>query len=76
MTEKGGQVLKFYPDALMDELEGGFDAQKHPAVIYIQWGFVSVSFAEPQAVQDLYMTKNEFFDKTGVLEVVFKKLMG
>ncbi len=45
-------------------------------VTYIQWGFVSVSFADPELVQDLYVKRNEFLDKTGALEIVFKKLMG
>ena len=70
-----GEVLKFYTDALMDEIADGFDAQKHPVVTYIQWGFVSFSIAAPELVQDLYVTRNEQLVLTGALEVVFKKLM-
>jgi cytochrome P450 len=65
----------------MDQLdpsgaENSFDAAKNPVVVANLGSNVYVSVSDPEMVQDLFVKKNSIYDKTGMFEGIFSKLLG
>ena len=56
--------------------EYSYDAAKTPVVVSNVGSRVKLYVADPEMVQDLWVRKNSIFDKTGMWEGLFSKLLG
>ena len=76
----GMRPLRVFKNWIMDQVETGeqhsYDASKHPIVIMNFGTNITLYVADPDVLQDLYVTKNSFFDKTGHLAKVWKGILG
>ena len=76
----GKNIVKHISCYFMDNVDpqgrvDSYEAAKHPVPIMNMMGTVHVIVADPIMVQDLFITKNEIFDKTGTFEGIFSKLL-
>ena len=71
----GKRPLRVFKNWIMDQVETGeqhsYDASKHPIVIMNFGTNITLYVADPDVLQDLYVTKNSIFDKTGHLAKVW-----
>ena len=57
-------------------LRDSYDSAKDPVTVLNIGSIITLMVSDPDMVQDLLVQKNALFDKTGIVEGVFSKLMG
>ena len=77
----GNRPLPIATSWINDQLDGedkrgSYDASKDPVVVVNFGSNIHLFVADPDMVQDLLVTKNQIFDKTGTLQGAFSKMMG
>ena len=81
LANAGKKAMKMVAYWLCDQLnpEAGpdnYNPSKDPVVVSNLGGNVHLMVADPDMVQDLLVSKNSIFDKTGMIQGIFSKLMG
>ena len=72
-----GKIAKQIIHAVCEDAdEGGYDSAKHPVLVVNALNSILLIVADPNIAQDLYTTKNMFYDKTGSFEAIFSNLLG
>ena len=67
---------------ILDQLEpnvglrDSYDSAKDPVTVLNLGTMITLMVSDPDMVQDLFVQKNALYDKTGILEGAWSKLMG
>ena len=68
-------IRHFMDNVDPEQRTDSYEAAKHPVVVDKRGITVSLCIADPEMVQDLFVSKNAIFDKTGTFEGIFSKLL-